>query len=49
VIVDPWGTVLSTCPDRDGHALAELDLDYLDRFRIEFPALANRQPEAYDW
>jgi predicted amidohydrolase len=49
VIVDPWGTVLSTCPDRDGHALAELDFDYLDRFRIEFPALANRQPEAYDW
>ena len=49
VIVDPWGTVLSTCPDRDGHALAELNLDYLDRFRIEFPALANRQPEAYDW
>jgi deaminated glutathione amidase len=49
VIVDPWGTVLSTCPDRDGHALAELNLGYLDRFRIEFPALANRQPEAYDW
>jgi predicted amidohydrolase len=49
VIVDPWGTVLSTWPDRDGHALARLDLDYLDRFRTEFPALANRQPEAYDW
>ena len=49
MIVDPWGTVLATCPDRDGHALAELDLDYLDRFRAEFPALANRRPEAYDW
>jgi predicted amidohydrolase len=49
MIVDPWGTVLSTCPDRDGHALATLDLDYLDRFRDEFPALANRRPEAYDW
>jgi predicted amidohydrolase len=49
VIVDPWGTVLSQCPDRDGYALATLDLDYLDRFREEFPALKNRRPEAYDW
>jgi predicted amidohydrolase len=49
MIVDPWGIVLATCPDRDGFALATLDLDYLDRFRTEFPALANRRPEAYDW
>ena len=49
MIVDPWGTVLATCPDRDGYALATLDLDYLDSFRAEFPALANRRPEAYDW
>ena len=49
MVVDPWGMVLATCPDRDGYALATLDLDYLDRFRTEFPALANRQPEAYGW
>ena len=49
MIVDPWGTVLATCPDRDGYALATLDLDYLAGFRTEFPALANRRPEAYDW
>ena len=49
MIVDPWGTVLATCPDRDGYALATLDLDYLDRFRTEFPALANRRPESYVW
>src|SRR5215210_4044716 len=49
IVVDPWGTVLAQCPDRDGHALAILDLDYLDRLREEFPALANRRPEAYDW
>jgi predicted amidohydrolase len=49
MIVHPWGTVLATCPDRDGHALSYLDLDYLDRFRADFPALANRRPEAYDW
>ena len=49
MIVDPWGTVLSTCPDRDGHALATLDLDYVGRLRTEFPALGNRRPEAYNW
>ncbi len=48
MIVDPWGTVLSTCSDHDGYALAALDLDYLDRLRVDFPALANRRPEAYD-
>ena len=49
IIVDPWGTVLAQCPDRDGFALATLDLDYLERFREDFPALKNRRPEAYDW
>jgi deaminated glutathione amidase len=49
MIVDPWGTVLGICPDCDGHAFATLDLDYLERLRTEFPALANRRPEAYNW
>jgi deaminated glutathione amidase len=49
IIVDPWGTVLAQCPDRDGFALASLDLDYLHRLREEFPALENRRPEAYEW
>jgi predicted amidohydrolase len=49
MIVDPWGTVLVKHPDCDGLATATLDLDYLDRFRTDFPALANRRPEAYDW
>jgi deaminated glutathione amidase len=49
IIVDPWGTVLAQCPDRDGYALATLDLDYLDRLREDFPALENRRLEAYGW
>ncbi len=47
MLIDPWGTILATCPDRDGFALATLDLEYLDRFREEFPSLANRRPESY--
>ena len=49
LIVDPWGTVLAQCPDRDGFALATLDLGYLDRLRQDFPVLANRRPAAYNW
>jgi len=49
MIVDPWGTILATCPDRDGYVVATLDLDYLDSLRTEFPTLATRRPEAYDW
>ena len=49
IIVDPWGTVLAKCPDRNGYALANLDLDHLDRLREDFPALKNRRPEVYGW
>jgi predicted amidohydrolase len=49
IVVDPWGMLLAQCPDRDGYALATLDLDYLNHFREEFPALKNRRPETYDW
>ena len=47
MILDPWGTVISRCPEGDGYALADLDLDYLERFRSDFPALANRRPDTY--
>jgi len=47
LISDPWGTVLAQCPDRDGFALASLDLGYLRHLRNSFPSLANRRPEAY--
>ncbi len=47
MIVDPWGVVLARCPDRDGFALAPLDLGCLESLRAEFPALANRRPEVY--
>ena len=49
MIVDPWGKVLATCPDHDGHAVATFDLNYVGRLRTEFPALGNRRPEAYNW
>ncbi|MGI8730031.1 MAG: carbon-nitrogen hydrolase family protein [Solirubrobacteraceae bacterium] len=49
MIVDPWGIVLALCADREGHIVADLDLDAQTRVRSELPALANRRPGVYRW
>jgi predicted amidohydrolase len=49
LIVDPWGVILSTAPDGEGFAAAELDFAAQDRVRESLPSLANRQPQAYLW
>jgi predicted amidohydrolase len=49
MIVDPWGVVLAQAPDGEGHIVAELDLEQLERIRAQLPALANRRPEVYEW
>jgi predicted amidohydrolase len=43
MIIDPWGKVMAELPDGAGLALAEIDLDYLDRVRMELPALTHRK------
>jgi predicted amidohydrolase len=49
MIVDPWGLVLALAPDREGHIVADLDLDAQARLRRDLPSLANRRPQAYRW
>lgn len=49
MIVDPWGVVLATAPDGEGHVIADLDLDRQARIRTRLPSLANRRPGAYAW
>ncbi|HEV7807678.1 MAG TPA: carbon-nitrogen hydrolase family protein [Solirubrobacteraceae bacterium] len=49
MIVDPWGIVLALAADREGHIVADLDLDAQERIRRELPALACRRPGAYRW
>jgi predicted amidohydrolase len=44
MIVDPWGVVLSTAPDREGSAVADLDLAALREIRQTLPALDHRRP-----
>jgi len=43
VIVDPWGVVVAECGQYEGHALAEIDLDYAAAVRTSLPCLANRR------
>jgi predicted amidohydrolase len=47
MIVDPWGTVLAQAPDREGHIVADLDLDAQLQIRASLPSLANRRPAVY--
>jgi predicted amidohydrolase len=49
MIVDPWGVVLAQAQDREGHVVAELDLERQAEIRAQLPALANRRPGAYRW
>jgi predicted amidohydrolase len=49
LIVDPWGVVLATAPDGEGHVVADLDLARQARIRATLPSLANRRPGAYAW
>jgi predicted amidohydrolase len=41
-ILDPWGAVIAQIPDRDGVAVAELDMAYLAQIRRELPCLEHR-------
>jgi predicted amidohydrolase len=43
MIIDPWGKILAELEDGPGLAVAEIDLDYLERVRTELPALAHRK------
>lgn len=49
MVVDPWGDILDEVGDGDGVAYGAVDLARVAAVRSELPALANRQPDAYDW
>jgi deaminated glutathione amidase len=47
MIVDPWGVVLATAPDREGFIVADLDLEAQAETRRRLPSLANRRRGVY--
>jgi len=44
MIIDPWGTVLATAPDKVGIAFAEIDLSRLESLRKNLPCLTHDRP-----
>ena len=49
MVVDPWGTVVTTASDSVGIAYATVDPSRVATVRRQIPSLANRRPEAYTW
>ncbi len=49
MVVDPWGTVVTTATDGVGIAYATVDPSRVEAVRRQIPSLANRRPEAYTW
>ena len=44
MIIDPWGTVLCTCPDEPSVAMAEIDLAKVEALRRRLPCLEHERP-----
>jgi predicted amidohydrolase len=49
MIVDPWGTVISTAPDTDCVITGVIDRDRVEKVRNQIPSVTNRRPAAYRW
>jgi predicted amidohydrolase len=43
LVADPWGVVLAECGEKDGFALAAVDLEYQDKVRRTLPCLSHRR------
>lgn len=43
MIIDPWGMVLATAPDRECFIMAEIDTNHLARIRKAMPCLLHRR------
>lgn len=47
MVVDPWGCVVACCSDGVGMTLAEINLDYIKKIRLEMPVWEHRRTELY--
>jgi predicted amidohydrolase len=47
MIVDPWGLVLASAPDKEAAIVADLDPATLRDVRKRLPSLSHRRPEVY--
>lgn len=47
MIIDPWGSIVAGCGEKETGMLAEIDLDQVKKLREEFPILKDRRLDAY--
>ena len=47
MVVDPWGTVIAQCSNKEDIAYAELDMEYQKKVRDSVATWANRRPDLY--
>ncbi|MBQ0004360.1 MAG: carbon-nitrogen hydrolase family protein [Clostridiales bacterium] len=48
IIVDPWGDIVTQMDEKEGIAVATLNLDYVDKIRGKLPLLVARRTDIYD-
>lgn len=48
IITDPWGRVIMQMDEKEGHAVTEIDLDYVDEVRQKLPLLTARRTDVYE-
>lgn len=46
-VVDPWGVMLATAPDRECVTVTSIDLAQIDEVRRRYPVMNQRRPELY--
>lgn len=49
LVVSPWGDILTQMDEKEGYAVTDIDLSYVDKIRRELPLLSARRAEVYEW
>lgn len=47
IVVSPWGQIIGQLDEKEGILMADIDLDYVEKIRREFPILKHRRTDIY--
>jgi len=47
MVVDPWGVIMATAPDRECVTLTTIDLDQIEDVKHRYPLMSQRRPDLY--
>jgi len=47
IVVSPWGEIIAQLDEKPGILIADIDLEYVDKVRNEFPMLEHRRNDVY--